>query len=158
MQDKRTFHRGLPLDPKFGLCPKHNYGACNPAFTLSAAALIGKNILLSGVDFIPGSDDAPAELRFILDGVSFAAIEDPSDGYRSMLEGVFVCKEPIKNTFPAVNVNISKVESETDDLYRMTTALGDVVVEFGTENTEDYYPCFVSHFNPHMLGKVPNER
>lgn len=158
MQDKeiRIFYRGVPRDPRYVTCRAQSTMICDERFHVDPEALIGPH-MLSGVDYMPGANDSPAELRFVLDGVAFAAIEDPSDGYRSMLDGVFFCKSRIENTFPAVRVELSRVESETDNLYRMTTTLGDVVVEFGTENADDYYPCFVSHFNPHMLGKVPNE-
>jgi hypothetical protein len=47
--------------------------------------LIGEH-LLSGVDNIQVDETEPIDaILFILDGVTYMAIEDPDDGYRSML-------------------------------------------------------------------------
>lgn len=40
----------------------------------------------------------------------------------------------------------------------MATNEGKVVVQFGTENSDDYYPRFVAYFDPTALGEVENAR
>lgn len=43
------------------------------------------------------SYDEPAEvLRFILDGVTYEAIESPGDGYRNSMEGCYVTEAPVR--------------------------------------------------------------
>lgn len=159
MQDKeiRIFYRGIPTDTRYAKCRAQSAMTCEERYKIDPETLVGRH-MMSGVDFIPGGDNAPAELRFVLDGVAFAVIEDPSDGYRSMLDGVFFYKGIVNNAFPAVSVYLSKLDDDTSDLYNMATNEGKVVVQFGTENSDDYYPCFVAYFDPTALGEVENAR
>jgi len=69
--------------------------------------------------------------------------------------GVFIIHDKIANTFPPVPV----VVAQTDDAYRKIStvtvaASGRVVLEFGTENWDDYYPMFVARFDPTALGEM----
>jgi hypothetical protein len=98
-------------------------------------------------------------IRFRLDGVAYTAIENPDDGYRSSMDSLFVSDEPMQNVFPPVRVIAKKKDNErysiNDTLQLVDAVTGLVVVEVGTDNTDDYYPCFVSYFAPHNM--VTNE-
>jgi hypothetical protein len=66
--------------------------------------LVGKHYL-SGFDTATEKADKSYNedfdvVRFVLDGRTYKAIEDPSDGYRSYLEDLIVTDEIISNTFP----------------------------------------------------------
>ncbi len=64
---------------------------------------------LSGVDMETkqienyNNDDAQV-IRFVLDGKTYIATEDPNDGYRSTCNDLEVSDEPVKNTFSAHKV------------------------------------------------------
>lgn len=90
---------------------------------------------------------------FTLDGVTYRAEEDPSDGYRSMLNSIHVdTNVQLKNTFPAHAVVAKWSPVESDDVVEFVDAVtGKVVLEVGTSNYDDYYPCFVGHFIPEHL-------
>jgi hypothetical protein len=90
-------------------------------------------------------------IRFRLDGKVYTATEDPDDGYRSALGSLFVSPdEPMKNVFPGVRVLGRKQENSrygiNDVLELVDVANGEVILAVGTENTDDYYPCFIGSF------------
>jgi len=131
--------------------------------TVELNSLIGKHFL-TGVDYSTESikqyewDDSMVDcqvIRFILDGKTYTATEDPSDGYRSCLKSIFVTKDKIKNKFAKVMVmGIMKPPSnynnnDTIQFYDVET--GKVVLEVGTDNHDDYYPSFVGVFYPDNL-------
>jgi hypothetical protein len=96
-------------------------------------------------------------IRFRIDGTVYTAIEDPDDGYRSSLGQLFVSTdEPMKNVFPSVRVLGRKKENERsaihDTLQFVDVVSGEVVLEVGTDNTDDYYPWFVSSFWPDRMA------
>lgn len=96
-------------------------------------------------------------IRFRLDGVAYTATEDPSDGYRSCLGTLFVSPdEPMRNVFTPIKVLAKKKDNEewqvNDTLQLIDMVTGKVVVEVGTDNTDDYYPSFVSYFAPENMA------
>lgn len=106
-------------------------------------------------------------IRFRLDGTVYTAIEDPSDGYRSSLDKLFVSPdEPMRNIFPPVRVIGRKKENDrwgvNDVLQLVDQMTGLIVLEVGTDNTDDYYPSFVGSFSPENMvtneASVPNGR
>jgi hypothetical protein len=129
--------------------------------TIELESLLGKHYL-SGVDFDNESvkekwsdrfEDCQA-IRFILDGDTYTATEDPSDGYRSCMRYLIKTDHKIRNTFPAVMVfGIKKPrdwhENNTVQFYDVET--GKLVLEVGTDNFDDYYPSFVGRFYPENL-------
>lgn len=138
------------------------------------ADLVGEHIL-DGVDFYTEKaankweDDANA-CRFRLDGTIYCAVEDPSDGYRSSMREIFVVKGDVdmENTFPPVKVvgrykdrkGSSYSSRECDILELVDVVTGEVVLEVGTDRTDDYYPSFVTFFNPRAMSvnsAVPEE-
>lgn len=99
-------------------------------------------------------------LRFRLDGKVYVALEDPDDGYRSAMRKLFILDGKMKNVFTPVRV-IARVCKETGRLpYRNSADLlqlvdianGKVILEVGTDNTDDYYPCFVASWVPENMA------
>jgi len=122
--------------------------------------LVGEHEL-SGLDtFIkkatePYDDDADG-YRFILDGVTYCAIEDPSDGYRSTLSDLEATADKVDYTFPPHKV-IGKmredgVYSKNDVIEFYDAVTNKVVLAFGTDNYDDYYPCCIMEWYPENLA------
>lgn len=87
---------------------------------------------------------------FQLGSVTFECIEDENDGYRSMMEEVKIKDTSAstgKNKFLAL-VTIGKEDGESSDIYKLTDDNGHVWLKFGTDHTDDYYPCFVFRWQP----------
>jgi hypothetical protein len=122
--------------------------------------LVGEHEL-SGVDFeeVKASDryneDANV-IRFVLDGKIHVATEDPSDGYRSSLRDVeIVDGPPVTNMFGPVKVVGSALPNGdyvNDCIQFRDAANGEVILEVGTMNTDDYYPWFVGKFHPERMA------
>lgn len=111
---------------------------------------------LSGVDI--GSDthnqEDCATIKFILDGIIYKAIEDPSDGYRSACEEIVVVKDHVANRFKAHQVFGKMKDSgygTHDTVQFIDVKTNKIVLEVGTDNTDDYYPCCVMSFIPENL-------
>lgn len=117
---------------------------------------------LTGVDFETekikdycGNFEDAQVIRFCLDGKTYVATEDPSDGYRSCMSSLEVVNEKPKNTFEKVSVfGIMKTQShynkcEIIQFYDVKTA--QIVLEVGTDNSDDYYPSFIAHWAPENL-------
>lgn len=131
------------------------------------SSLVGEH-MLDAVDMETESVERYADcfedaevIRFRLDGVTYVGIEDPSDGYRSSLGTLHVSPDAqIKNAFPPVKVlGLMKDHGEygrkNDTLQLIDVVTGKVVLEVGTDNTDDYYPWFVGMFDPTAM--VSNE-
>lgn len=128
---------------------------------IKLASLVGEH-LLSGVDsdtihvkqYTWRDDMTPcAVLRFVLDGKTYEAVEDPDDGYRNAMEGLYATDTPVKNMFAPVKVigrHRTKGEHRgVDDVLELIDAAnGKVILEVGTDNTDDYYPSFVASWHP----------
>ena len=95
-------------------------------------------------------------IRFRLDGKVYMAVEDPSDGYRSSMEKLFIFDEPMRNVFPECKVLARKKGRsdyhENDTLEFIDCVTGKVVLEIGTDNHDDYYPSFVASFVPENMA------
>ena len=96
-------------------------------------------------------------IRFVLDGKTYTACEDDNDGYRSAMRDIFVTEEKVSNTFNPVQVLV--VYREHDCNYRKDdiidfydTKNGKRILSVGTEDTDDYYPSFVSNWTPENLS------
>ena len=55
-----------------------------------------------------GSQEDCNTISFRLDGIVYTAIEDPSDGYRSSMDNIFVDNREMKNVFPSIQVMAKK--------------------------------------------------
>lgn len=94
---------------------------------------------------------------FVLNGVTYTAVEDPSDGYRSSMRILYVGGE-CSNMFPPslVRVTYRDVDPEYDNIKEDLLVLVDAftgkdVLLVGTHNTYDYYPSFVANFQPENM-------
>jgi hypothetical protein len=96
-------------------------------------------------------------IRFRLDGKVYTGIEDPSDGYRSSMEKLFVSADTMTNVFKPVRV-LARIRTEyehggvSDVLQLLDMANGKVILEVGTDNTDDYYPVFVASWKPENMA------
>jgi len=116
---------------------------------------------LSGVDEVcermPGIWEPCNVLRFKLDGITYKAIEDPEDGYRSCLWDLDVSEDKLTNTFPQHHVVgvIQEVEHSmqlSGILQFIDVTTGKPVLEIGTDLSDEYYPCCVMHWIPENLA------
>lgn len=136
--------------------------------SIALDALVGEHDL-SGVDHdtvsVPQSwrdADSANCIRFVLDGVTYVATEDPEDGYRSCLGSLIIDKDArVTNRYPPVRVLVRKAAKssdgwggEPDYLEFIRISDGVVVLEVGTDNIDDYYPGFVGRFYPDRMGPV----
>lgn len=127
---------------------------------------IGKTFDLTGCDVFPTLPKEFDELKgdgssciiFTLDDVNYAVIEDESDGYRSSMKEIKIVRSvPVKNIFEACRVTCrdtsSSHNSSAGSLVQFVDVdTNEVVLEVGTNNDDDYYPSFVSRFNPKAMS------
>lgn len=101
--------------------------------------------------------DADANVfRFVLDGKTYKAIENPDDGYRSYLNDLEVSDEIVQYTFPAQKV-IGKMRDNSEygihDVIEFYDAVtNELVLAVGTDNSVDYYPSCVMDWYPENLS------
>lgn len=88
-------------------------------------------------------------LNFTLDGITYSAVEDPDDGWRSMMESLIVSNAELINTFPECEV-VGNMNDDVLELRDVKTKK--IVISVGTDNLEDWYPCFVANFNPENMS------
>jgi len=106
---------------------------------------------LSGVDTT--QEDDVDVVRFVLDGTTYKATEDPDDGYRSYLKEITVCAEDVSNNFPPQKVVGKMKDGGSSDLIQFIDATtGKVALEVGTDNYNDYYPMCVLSWHPENLA------
>lgn len=94
-------------------------------------------------------------LRFRVDGVDYEAVKNPSDGYRSSLDGVYLASEPMSSPCEPIRVvgrdrpnegeGYSYEKNDIIDFIRASD--GKTVLSFGTCNVDDYYPGCVLEFD-----------
>ena len=126
--------------------------------------LVGKH-LLSGVELstedikLYERSDKTEQcnvIKFVLDGITYKAVEDPVDGYRSTCKELIVCNEPVNNNFSPQEVVGKMKDNDTystnDTIQFIDTYTGKIVLEVGTDNTDDYYPYCVMNWNPENLA------
>jgi hypothetical protein len=119
--------------------------------TVRLEDLVGEHVL-DGVDYSVEGFGLANALRFRLDGVVYVAIEDEQDGYRSMLDRIIVEADAVvKNTFPATRV-LACLSADDGLLDLLDVVTQKVVLQVGTDHSEDYYPRFVASFMPEHLA------
>jgi hypothetical protein len=129
-------------------------------------SLVGKH-LLSGVDEselsveqYSGHFENCQCINFILDGITYTAIENPEDGYRSCLDNILITETKVTNKFAPVEVLVSYLDKQKNEYYSedcdllefVDTKNGKLVLQIGTGNTNDYYPYFVASWTPENLS------
>ena len=120
---------------------------------------------LSGVTFedIPREngdyyeDKTANSCTFILDGKAYRAIEDPSDGYRSMMRSLRrVSVKAVKNRFEPIQVlcryrTDGRYGDRDDILEMMECVTGKTILTVGTRRVDDYYPSFEACWQPENI-------
>ncbi len=104
-------------------------------------------------------DEDAGTVLFILDGITYKAIENPSDGYRSYLDEILITDEKISNTFDPQRV-IGKMKDDKEDYHTQVNdtiqffdaVTNKLVLEIGTDNADDYYPYCVMDWHPENLA------
>lgn len=89
--------------------------------------------------------------QFKLGDFVYEAIEDESDGYRSYLESVEVRGgNGIFFGQPLDKVILKEVDDGYFDGFELRSATDEkhVWLRFGTDNYDDYYPCFTFTYSP----------
>lgn len=139
----------------------------SPPISISLQDLVGEH-MLSGVDTATiskttwgsGMEDCNV-INFILDGVTYSAIEDPSDGYRSSMEEIRIVTDvKVKNVFEPIKViaeyvaeDVNRYRGHACDILELYDASNKLkVLEVGTDNSDDYYPSFVASFSPENMS------
>lgn len=115
--------------------------------------LVGKHIL-SGIE--TGNIGSSGYVGFTLDGVTYRAVEDTCDGYRSYMEDLVVVEQPCKIRLPDIEVVCCMLDDDPhpdDDVLVFIDALnGKTILKIGTENTKDYYPYCVMEYTPENMS------
>lgn len=118
---------------------------------------------LSGVDYVTSEkertwfDNYGNDIVICIDGTNYVLTENEDDGYRSFMEEILITDRTIRNKFPDQDVRIEYVENDEnnvdeDDLIRIySMKTGKLIIEVGTRNVTDYYPCAVFSFYPENL-------
>ena len=137
----------------------------NLGISVDMKTLVGKH-LLSGVDESSvvierwGDLENCQCLNFILDDLTYTAVEDPNDGYRSSMDALIVSGKKLTNTFDPIEVIVSYADKKVgswgndkcDILEFIDAKNGKKVLEVGTGDTDDYYPYFVASWMPENLS------
>jgi hypothetical protein len=88
---------------------------------------------------------------FQLGDVTFEVIEDPDDGYRSYFREVQIINMNSEKKPGNLLGGVIIEAANHGDFggYRITDELdGHVWLEFGTDHSDSYYPCFIYNFTP----------
>ena len=119
--------------------------------------LVGPH-LLSGVEFgtVLGkgynSDEAADVIIFILDMITYVAVEDPEDGYRSCMKEIYTVDTGLINTFQEQFViGVMKEDNYTHIIDFIDPITKLPVLSIGTDHTDSYYPYFVGKFCPENM-------
>lgn len=122
--------------------------------TLEDLEVMG-TVEVSGVSF--GQDpenrwgDAPSTMTIVIDERAFTFVEDPDDGYRSYLGEIRDGGE-CTNKFPPVECDLAWSDGERDVLVFTVKKTGKVLVEVGTDHSDNYYPWVVQKFDPTAMA------
>jgi len=92
-------------------------------------------------------------VKFRLDGVVYCAVEDEDDGYRSSLRELLILDHAdIDNAFPSIDVDcVYEPDAELDLLSIFDIQTRELVLQVGTDYTDEYYPYFVDRFFPEAM-------
>lgn len=125
---------------------------------------------LSGVDYSTehikdyGDMQQCNAINFVLDGITYTAVEDANDGYRSAMREIKVSHFKVTNRFKPVKVVGTmrlQIDSDGCDILDLIDVItGKIVLSVGTNHLHDYYPSFVYEWTPENLclnqGKSEN--
>lgn len=93
---------------------------------------------------------------FKLDDTVYTAIENIPDGYRSYMSKLRVDEDEIDTKIPPIKVT-ARMKPDGDWTNKKILELidqktGETVLEVGTDNYDDYYPCYVFDWRPENLS------
>lgn len=113
---------------------------------------LNKEWFLAGVDH-----QGPGAFRLYMNDTVINFYEDDSDNLRSQLQRIEVIPTPRPdemptNRFPTVLVRTRMSETQPEVLQFIDARNGKLVIEVGTDWSDDYYPSFVGYFNPQALS------
>lgn len=101
---------------------------------------------------LTGCDDTGEGITFTLDGVTFRVHEDESDEYRSYGVGPYETAGKCSNTFGGQAViAIIRADDAFDGVELVNPDGGAVIVQAGTDVSDDYYPMARWSFSPQNL-------
>lgn len=106
---------------------------------------------LKGIHWLSGVEAKSDAILFTLDGINYLVEEDPDDGWRSYHKKIIVSKTSPKNTFPPQKVEGRMVGGEDNIIQFFNTDTNKIVLEMGTANYDDWYPCCVLRWYPENL-------
>lgn len=86
--------------------------------------------------------------KFRIGDLTFEAIEDEYDGYRSMMSTLCI----VDNIRPTFSEEVT-IGTEYGHTLVLTTNDDNVVLRVGTDYHDDYYPVFVFGWNPNNLSE-----
>lgn len=91
-------------------------------------------------------------VRFVFDGVTYEAVEDPADGYRSFLGRINESDVMPNNTFPGVLVVCHMEQSHYNEILCAVDAHnGKIVLRIGTDYSDGFYPRCILEYNPENM-------
>ena len=96
-------------------------------------------------------------VKFTLDGVTYLALENPDDGYRTYMEELEIVDEPCKFALPDINVlckmrEQGKYTAGDNVLSFVDVKCGKEILAIGTENNDDYYPLCIMEYKPENMA------
>ena len=113
---------------------------------------------LSGVDDtveilkVYGKEQERNVILFILDGITYKAVENPDDGYRSYCKNLVICKDKVSTRFPS-HLVVGKMKNGNCTIIQFfDIKTNEVGLEIGTDNYDNYYPYCVMNWNPQNLA------
>ena len=88
--------------------------------------------------------------RFKLDDTIYEAIEDESDGYRSMLDTIIINDRADSIFFktPICRVKVQSKNTHSFEGYVLVDENNHEWLQAGTDHCDDYYPVFIFEYNP----------
>lgn len=114
-------------------------------------------MFFSGFSDGPSYDDETSVL-FVLNNKTYIAVEDPEDGYRSVLSYIKKTNEICKNKIPPHIVKCKRYEDVNSEIISFIDIINnEIVFEIGTDYNDDYYPCAILHFYPLNLSINKNK-
>lgn len=94
-------------------------------------------------------------IKFTLDGVTYKAVENPDDGYRSYMDELETEDEPCKIKLPNIEVCCHMMGDclyeKNDVLVFVDSKSGKEILKIGTQNTNDYYPYCILEYTPENM-------
>jgi hypothetical protein len=88
---------------------------------------------------------------FVLDDVTYRALEDPDDGYRSYMDEITITNEKCTNMIPVHFVK-GNLDEDSDIINFVDIVTKEIVLSIGTDHSDNYYPSCVSDFFPKNLA------